>query len=366
MVFWLAALVLVLSAVVVILWPLMARRPGTRALDKALSHYEARKLELDRQLAAREIDARDHSGAMAELGRALLQAEKHQKEGDDLSAALRRRKLAAIVALIGVPMLAVPLYLKLGEAGRKDLPLASRPVPAPQNLDIAAALQQIERHLAKNPNDARGFEVVAPVYMKAGRFEDAARAYRRLVELKGDDSGLLADLGESLVAMGNGVVNDEARKAFERAVTLDQGMAKARFYLALAREQDGDAAGALADLRQLHAALPEGPSRMRVGAEIERLAAESSADPARSIAALPEAERLAAIRGMVDALQARLYEQGGSVEEWGRLVQARIVLKERAAAEAALARARIALAKEGGAATMLDALAGQISTLPQP
>lgn len=366
MIFWLAVSVLIFATVLALLWPLMARRPEVRPLDDAVARYEANKTELDRQLVAQEISERDHAAALAEQGRVLLQAERHAGYAENRGNGVGRRKLAAVAALVGMPLVALPLYLHLGEPGRPDQPLVSRARPAPQTLDIAAALEQIERHLAKNPDDARGFEVVAPVYMKAGRFEDAARAYRRLVALKGEAPDLLADLGESLVATGNGIVNDEARKAFERALALEAAMPKAKFYLALAREQDGDARGALADLRTLAAALPESAAKARVGVEIDRLSAEVEPGAAAAIASLPEAERLATIRGMVETLQARLYGQGGSADEWGRLVQARIVLKDRALAEEALGRARAALAGDGNALSMLDALAGQVAALPKP
>ncbi len=270
-----------------------------------------------------------------------------------------------------VPLISLALYLRIGAPTLPDLPLAERKV-APQNFDVATALQKIEAHLAKNPSDGRGFEVVAPVYLRAGRFSDAAHAYRRTIELLGENPARLADLGESLVAELDGMVSAEARQAFERALALDSEFAKPRFYLALAREQDGDVTGALAELRRLEAALPEGPSRMRVSVEIERISAEGKApvtgpqgDAGQAIASLPQADRDATIRGMVDALETRLVENGGAIEEWQRLIQSRLVLGQRELAEAALARARVAFAADAAALTGLAPLEAAIKALPE-
>lgn len=368
MTFWFAILPLVAVAVIFVLWPLIRGGEGQDKLAHAVAFYEARKAELLRQRDAGEISEAECEGAIAEQARNLLVLGRSEKAGKDRDGAraIRRRKLAALAMLLGFPALSLALYLKIGAPGAPDLPLASRQM-APQNFDLVTALQKIEAHLARNPNDGRGFEVVAPVYLKAGRYQDAAHAYRRVVELLGETPERLADLGESLVADQNGIVSADARQAFERAAKLEPDFAKARFYLALAREQDGDAAGALTELRRIVAALPEGPARMRVMAEIERFQREGKGETSgpgsaagKTIAALPEADRDAAIRGMVDALDARLTASGGTLEEWRRLVQARLVLGQRDQADAVLAKARAALASDTTALAELDALAAKI------
>ena len=62
----------------------------------------------------------------------------------------------------------------------------------------------------------------------------------QLLRLKGENGELRADYGEALVAAAGGVVTADARAAFEKALADTPGLPKARFYLALAAEQDGD------------------------------------------------------------------------------------------------------------------------------
>lgn len=370
---WLSILVLIGAALLAVLWPFLRGARGHDPLDAAIAHYQERKGELERQRDLGEIDENAFASAEAEQARHVLAAARKDeaKRADGLALA-RRRKFAAIVLLFGLPALSVAIYLRIGAPGLPDQPLVAR-MSAPQNLDVASALERIEAHLRKNPNDGKGFEVLAPVYLRIGRYEDAAHAYARTVELLGETPTRLADLGESLVAVANGVISADARRAFDRAIALDATYAKARFYLALAREQDGDAKGAFADLVALRARMPDGPGRMRVDAEIERFRSEGKAGAsgdapsqgggsAEAIAALPPVEQRKAIEGMVAALDARLAANGGSAEEWQRLIQARIVLGDRIAAGAALTRARAALG-EGAAANALDPLAAAIAAM---
>lgn len=364
--FWLPVLVLILVAILLALWPLLRGRGPVDPMDQAVAFYQARKAELERQHAAGQIGDADFEAAMAEQGRHLLSLGRGRGSIAGEGAA-RRRKIAALAMLVLVPGITLAVYLRIGQPGLPDLPLASRPV-TPQNMDVASALQRIEQHLARNPDDGRGYEVVAPVYLRAGRFADAAFAYRRVIALLGPSATRHADLGEALVAEKDGIITAEAREAFEKAVALEPGYAKARFYLAVLLEQDGNRAGAIEKLAALAAELGTGPGRMRVEAEIARMRTESgenerggpASEAGQSIAALPEAERQAAIRSMVDQLDARLAAGSGTLGEWQRLIRARLVLDEPDKARETLGRARAALAGEPDSLKVLDQLAGEI------
>ena len=49
-----------------------------------------------------------------------------------------------------------------------------------------ALVAQVEAHLARNPEDGRGWEVIAPVYLRLGRFDDAVKARRNALRLRRD------------------------------------------------------------------------------------------------------------------------------------------------------------------------------------
>src|SRR5262249_61418978 len=116
---------------------------------------------------------------------------------------------------------------------------------------LATLMGQVETHLARNPGDGRGWEVLAPVYMRLGRFDEAVTARRNALRLLGSTTAREADVGEALTAQANGIVTADAKVAFERALALDGDNVRARFFVGLAAEQDGrrsDAAGIWRDI----------------------------------------------------------------------------------------------------------------------
>ena len=104
---------------------------------------------------------------------------------------------------------------------------------------------------------------------------------------------------------GDGVVSAEARAAFERALKArSAAQVTARFYPALAAEQDGDREGA----RSRYA---DDPRRLAAGRAVGRRCGSAwprcpAARRRPGVAALPAQDREAAIRGMVEGLAARL------------------------------------------------------------
>ena len=98
--------------------------------------------------------------------------------------------------------------------------------------------------------------MIAPIYLRLGRFDDAVKARRNALRLNGETAERQTELGEALVAAANGVVTAEAKAAFERAVALDPSDVKARYFLGLAAEQDGDREQAVAIWRAMLAGAP--------------------------------------------------------------------------------------------------------------
>jgi len=157
-----------------------------------------------------------------------------------------------------------------------------------------------------------------------------------------------------MVIGDNGVVSAEARTVFERALRADAGQMTARLFLALALEQDGALEVARSRYAEILAASPPGaPWTEAVRQRMARL----PGDEAAGVAALPDADRQATIRGMVEGLAGRLEAGGGSLEEWQRLIRSYTVLGDPDRAAAAIGKARAALAQDPAAAERLDALA---------
>jgi cytochrome c-type biogenesis protein CcmH len=255
------------------------------------------------------------------------------------------------LALVGLPIVSLALYLPLGSPRLGDFPLAqrTRAPDATQPLDNLVA--QVEAHLEKNPTDGRGWDVLAPVLARLGRYEDAVRAFRNSITYNGDSADRRANLGEALAGAAGGVVTAEARAEFERAIALKADEVKASYFLGLAAEQDGRTAEAASIWRSiLEKAPPDAPWHPLVQAALARVGGCSApALPDDAMAAakdMNEADRGAMIRGMVDRLASRLKQNGDDVEGWLRLVRAYMVMGDRDKAKSALTDARQAVAND--------------------
>ena len=351
------------AAVLAFLWPLAGKRPAASRLEIETNLYHAEVSDIERDMKRGLMTPADGEAAKAEAARRLLAA----TAAEPAPSGRHGAKVASLVVILAVPILTVGLYLRLGAPDYGDLPLQARLQAQPSNMDMAAALARIEDHLAKEPDDARGWEVMAQVYSRLERPGDAVKAYRNLMRLQGASPDLLMALGQSLVFADQGRVNEEAVGAFEKVLVAEPDRMEPRFYLALAAEQKGDKDKALEGYGKLLADAPaDAPFAPMVRERIAKLGGEAPAQAApapsqgAAIAAMAPAERETAIRGMVEGLAARLAANGGTLDEWSRLVRAYTVLREPEKARAALGEARKALGANASALEALDALAGEL------
>ena len=239
MIFWSLFALMTGAAIFAVLWPLGRARPLVAAREADLAVYRDQLTEIERDRARGLLQAREAEAAKIEVSRRLIAAGDRVADAP-AAGALRRRRMAAIGALAGVPLLALSIYGAGGTPGQPDAPLAARLALPPGQQDVGMLVHRIEMHLAQNPDDARGWELLAPVYLRLGRAEDAVKARERVLQLEGSNAARESDLGEALVMAAGGAVTTEARAAFERALKQDAANTKAKFYLAFpARQQDG-------------------------------------------------------------------------------------------------------------------------------
>src|SRR4051812_28641796 len=356
MMIWTVFALMTGAAVMAVLWPL-SRRPAVDQDGPDAQFYREQLAEIERDLERGLLSPAEAEAARIEAGRRLLRAMPAGRAASDMvgEPALRRRRAASAVALSAVPLLALALYGAYGSPSLPGQPLSARLQADPQALDMAAAVAHVEAHLAQHPEDGRGWEVIAPVYLRLGRVDEAVKAYAAALRLLGEDAVRLTNYGEALVQASDGMVSADARAAFGRAASLDPGLAKAHYYLALAAEQDGDHVAARSHYATiLSSSPPDAPWAPLVK---ERLARLGGGEAAQAVAALPAPERNAAIKGMVEGLAARLDAQGGTPDEWGRLIRSYVVLGEREKAEAALDQARRSLGRDAAARRQGEAAA---------
>lgn len=351
MTLWLVFLLMTAVAIFAVLWPLSQRAPVKAGSDIAVYRDQLDEIERDRNAGL--IGDREAESARTEVSRRLIAAADATLVVPAGGSPWRRR-IVALAALALLPLGAASLYLALGspqlpgqpQAARSDLPADHQP--------IVELVGRVEAHLEQNPDDGRGWEVVGPVYMQLGRYDEAIKARRNVLRLLGPTAEREADLGEALTAGANGIVTAEAKAAFDRAVALNPADFRARYFVGLAAEQDGRPEAAADIWRKLLASAPADAAWKdfvrEALARVDPTAGAPQPGPsAADVAAAGEMsteQRDTMIRGMVARLADRLKQDGSDVDGWLRLLRAYVVLGDKSQARAAADDARRALASE--------------------
>ncbi len=423
MLLWLAFSLVAAAVVAILVRPLL--REAEAALDPVAADVAVYKDQLSEIVADRErglIGAAEAEAAHAEVARRLLSRQGRVRRGAQselrtgaadgsagspapsegaFRASIARltspKAVSALVAIL-LPLGSMALYLKVGSPGLPAQPREARLKAPAETANLDQLVAKVEARLREQPGDGQGWDVLAPVYMVLERHEDAANAYARAIALLGESPKRLAGLAEAHVLVANGMVNETARLAYERLRTIEPSRLEPRFWLALAKEQDGRRDLAAADYRALLDEAPaDAPWRPMVEARLKEVAGQaagaapqvsgSQAPGAQAPAAMPRgpaaaggapsarpgagpsaedvavasrmspAERSAMIERMVEGLATRLKTNGKDLGGWLDLVRAYAVLGRRGDAAAALAEARGNLAGDGAALSELDALA---------
>src|SRR5690606_20390143 len=140
-------------------------------------------------------------------------------------------KVTFVAAAILVPALSLGLYLALGSPGLPSQPHATRVAVPAEKATIDSLVAKVEERLRAHPEDGHGWDVIAPVYFRQGRFVESAQAYRHAIRILGESPWRLAGLGEAMVFASNGIVTEDARRIFERLSELEPAQPEPHFWL---------------------------------------------------------------------------------------------------------------------------------------
>ncbi len=350
MILWIILTVMIALTVAGLTVPLVRRADSRPGRGTTLGVLKQQLADLD---AAGASDA-ETEGLRTELKRRILaegkEAAQPSRPFADRTMLIAALGLAAVVALA-----ATGLYAAMG---RPDLEsgLAKPGAPA----DVAQMIRQLEQKMAENPGDPEGWRMLGWSYHQTGRFADAAVAYGRAAALDPGNAEYLSAQGESLVQAADGTVTPAALGAFTAALAADPADPRARYFIGVQKDQQGQHAEAMDDwIALLNDAPPDAPWAAEVRAFVERIASERNIDisgrlpaaapgptPDQMAAAqqMPADDRQAMIRGMVEGLDARLHDDPNDPDGWVRLMRARMVLGETDKAAQAYRDARKAFA----------------------
>ena len=363
--FWLPAFLLAAFCALVLMWGSRSKGFGHYSGEHVgkLAIYRDQFSEIDRDLKSGLLPKAEAEAQRTEVGRRLLAASR--EVAVEPKAEPSRQILIAMIC--AVVFLAVPVYLKLGQPKMLDVPRVERLANAEKSNDLLAMSAKVEDHLAQKPKDLSGWQILIPSYVNLERYDDAANATARVMELSGPTAELYANFAEFLTLSNKGLMSAQAVFAINEALKLDANLPKARYYHALGLGQDGKVAQALAEFNaMLSTAAPDAPWRPMVKEEISRLEARGVApkigdEQINSASSMAPEDRMAMIRGMVNGLDEKLKVDANDLEGWLRLIRARTVLNESEKAKAALATATNTFKNDANAMAQLQGLAKEMN-----
>jgi len=357
MTLWIVLTSMIALAVCGLTIPLVRRHDLARSRGGNVEVLRSQLADIDAQLASGAITEADAEGLRTEIKRRLL------VEGRTADAPARPLApnsmpwiaigLSAIVALA-----AAGLYATMGRPELTDNSATGVPAPPPQQAaaaahpmgDVPAMVAQLEAQLQQSPGNAEGWRMLGWSYMHVSRPADAAKAYAKAAALAPGNADYLSAEGEAQAVAAGGQVGDDALKTFKAALAAAPDDPRARYYLAVHKDQSGDRKGAMDDwIALLKSAPADAPWAAEVRGFVERTARERGEDistrlpPAAPAAAappgpspadvaaasqMPQADQQAMIHGMVDKLAGELKQNPRDADGWVRLMRARMVLGE--------------------------------------
>ena len=274
-VFWLAALAIVALAWAIALPPLW-RGGGAGPKPRREQNIEiarARLQRLEAQIRGGEIDDEEAARFRAEIERELLLDADNDADdaaAEETPAPPRRFPRAPLAAaVVCLPLVAAALYAALGEPGALSA--------APRPPDLAQAATTLRERLQADDNED-GWILLGRAESELGRFDAAAAAFARAIEIGGETPAALALQVDALL-MGAAARQETAAPStaaflIARAIEIDPDHAPSLWLSGLIAQSAGEHEKAAGFWRRLQAIAPQPPPALAAMiADAEALAA---------------------------------------------------------------------------------------------
>lgn len=381
MLFWIiASLLAVLVAALFALALFRARAQTEHPAEYDLRVYRDQLKEVERDVARGVLNGDDAVRIRSEVSRRVLTADAQLSKAAQSDE--QPQGLTSFVAFSSAFLLiggALALYLQIGSPGQDDLPHKAR-LAASQTLyaerDTQAAflarlparpkpqidetysdlITKLRNAVAEKPDEIQGQQFLATSEARLGNFAAAQKAQTAVITLKGD-AATASDhltLAQMLITEAQGYVSPEAEASLRAALAHTPNHPVARYFMGQMWVQNDRPDKTFALWSKL---LTEGPESapwiapIRQGIDdIAWLAGREYTQPEpvstapmlsgptsediENSSEMSEEERQDMIRGMVSRLSDRLATEGGTPDEWSRLIGAYGILGETERAKA--------------------------------
>lgn len=263
--FWIIAGLLLAVALLFVVLPLtgMRRRRALAASRREanISIYRDQMQELETDLAAGTLSSDQYEQARRELESRVLE---DTAAGDSAEGSVSQgAKWLPLVVGAGVPLLAVSLYLVLGNLRALD-PQQALPAQAAGGQSahevtteqIAGLVDGLAARLEQEPNNPQGWVMLARSYSVLQRFPEAVQAYEKAVAQVPDNGQLLADYADALAMVQNGDLSGKPAQMIEKSLKADPNNVKGLALAGTVAFEQGNYAAAVSHWQKAASLLP--------------------------------------------------------------------------------------------------------------
>jgi cytochrome c-type biogenesis protein CcmH len=177
----------------------------------------------------------------------------------------RSGRWATLLIIPLLPLCAVLLYQQIGSVELIDQlqqARTSQPQPAQQQSQSEASIDEMVAKLAarlqQQPDDLKGWVMLARTYTILKRYSEAETAYENVLRLGGENAGVLTDYADAMAMANGGKFTDQTGALLTRALELDPGNVKGLWLAGHWKNQSGAYAEAVHYWQQAAAKLPPG------------------------------------------------------------------------------------------------------------
>ena len=238
--FIIAAAIITILALGILVLPLLRTRNTVSYERQAQNiHYAKERLEeLEAQLKNASISATDYEALKLEIESTLAHDIDIANNSTDEQTDGPRRSNKLVIGLLSVflPLSALGFYWVVGTP--KALTLSAQ--VQPESGEIESLISGVEERLAENPDDLDGWQLLSKTYLTLGRYSDAQRGYKRVLELGGESDRVYASLADATALASGGEITDEASSYVERALTINPNNRQALWLAGLGGAQGGN------------------------------------------------------------------------------------------------------------------------------
>lgn len=251
--FWVIAVLLAAGALAFVLPPLLWRRrttPGAANDATNVAVYRDQLREVEADLAAGTLARDQYEDSRRELEARLLDEVRGSGPGP---RAAKPGRVAAIAAGIAIPLVAILIYLAVGNPGALAPQSDSHGVTRQQ---IEGMVERLAARMRENPDDATGWVMLGRSYAVLDRFPEAVAAYANAVKRSPPDAQLLADYANVLAMAQGRRLQGEPERIIAQALKVDPRNVKALALAGTAAFENHDFKGAIAHWRKILEVVP--------------------------------------------------------------------------------------------------------------